>query len=184
MDIAKFIDQPIRFNPRRPSAHSASKISSLPPSPSYEGTRTSSFMSDAPLSPESRSLPTQNPNSSLPRTPPLLAGENGRVLEGSKQRSATPKLASETCDGKCPVCTACVLKERFCKYSTRAGASTQAARKERLRSYATILELIRDATPEDRDRVLKDFRAPKTLDEAIEIVQRKWVCRDEDLLGL
>jgi hypothetical protein len=72
------------------------------------------------------------------------------------------------------------MKESSCKYSTRADVSTQAARKERLRSYATILELIRDATPEDRDRVLQDFRAPKTLDEAIEIVQRNWVCKSED----
>jgi hypothetical protein len=63
---------------------------------------------------------------------------------------------------------------------SRAGVSTQAARKERLRSYATILELIRDATPKDRDRVLQDLRAPKTLDEAIEIVQRNWVCKPED----
>jgi hypothetical protein len=98
MDIAKFLDQPIRFNPRRPSAYSVSKISSLPPSPSHEGTRTSSSMPDTPLSPESRSLPTQNPNSSPPRTPPLLAGKNDRVLEGSRQRSATPEPSSKTVD--------------------------------------------------------------------------------------
>jgi hypothetical protein len=91
-----------------------------------------------------------------------------RCTIGSRGSSPNAEEALPTGD----VCTACVLEERFCRYSTRAGVSTQAAGKERLRSYATILELIRDATPKDRDRVLQDFRAPKTLDEAIEIVQR------------
>jgi hypothetical protein len=59
MDIAKFLDQPIRFNPRRPRASLLSIPGSLSPSPSHESaaptpslTPTSSFEFDATLSSE------------------------------------------------------------------------------------------------------------------------------------
>jgi hypothetical protein len=69
------------------------------------------------------------------------------------------------------------LKERYCEYSARVGVTSQAANKERLESYVTILGLVRDADPEDCDRILQDFRAPQTLNEAIETVQRNWILK-------
>jgi hypothetical protein len=98
----------------------------------------------------------------------------------SREHSLTTLTNHWQCDGKRPACSACVLKERSCEYSTRVGVSSQAARRERLESYATILGLIRNAAPEDRDRILQDLRAPKSLNEAINIVQRNWVCKSGD----
>jgi hypothetical protein len=98
MDIAKFLDQPVRFNPRRTSVLSASvSTSSLPPSPSYESTPTSSPKSDAALPPsEKPSLPTENANPTPPRTSPSVADRNDQALERSEQQSATPDPSLET----------------------------------------------------------------------------------------
>ncbi|KAI4848095.1 hypothetical protein E4T44_04136 [Aureobasidium sp. EXF-8845] len=84
------------------------------------------------------------------------------------------------CDGKRPTCSACVSKGASCEYSTEVGVSSQAARRERLKSYATILELVRDSAPEDRDRILQDLRTPQTFEEAIEAVQRIWIPKSGD----
>jgi hypothetical protein len=54
------------------------------------------------------------------------------------------------------------------------------ANRERLANYATILGLVRDADPEDCDRILQDLRAPQTLNEAIETVQRNWILESEN----
>jgi hypothetical protein len=54
------------------------------------------------------------------------------------------------------------------------------ANRERLANYATILGLVRDADPEDCDRILQDLRAPQTLNEAIETVQRNWIFESEN----
>ncbi|KAI4851994.1 hypothetical protein E4T44_01779 [Aureobasidium sp. EXF-8845] len=208
MDIARFLDQPIRFNPRRASVHSASVSSSHPPSPSYESTPTSSSESDTALSPEKRFSPTQNTNATPPTTSPSLADGNEQVLDSSehaptpdssteqpnprrhratKDRKGITKAACSACqrrkskcDGKRPACSACVLKARCCEYSTRVGISSQAAKRERLKSYATILGLVRDAAPGDCEKILQDLRAPKTLNEAIRNVQRNWVFESED----
>jgi hypothetical protein len=98
MNIAKFLDQPIRFNSRRASAHSVSMTSLLSPSPPYESIPTSSPESDGALSPETRFLPTQNPKPGPPRTSSPLADGNDQVLEGPKQRSATPNPPLKTVD--------------------------------------------------------------------------------------
>jgi len=209
MNIAKFLDQPIRFNPRRASVHSASVSSSHPPSPSYESTPTSSPRSDAAPSPEKLLSPTQSTNPTPLETSPSLADSHEQVLESSEQHTATPDPPTETvrprrhratkerksitkaacsacqrrkskCDGKRPACSACVLKERCCEYSTSVGVSSQAAKRERLKSYAAILGLVRDAAPEDCERILQDLRAPKTLNEAIRNVQRNWVFESGD----
>lgn len=100
MDIAKFLDQPIRFNPRRASAHSVSMTSSLLPSPPHESTPTSSPESDGALSSETRFSPTQNRKPSPPRTSSPLADGNYQVLEESKQRSATPDSSSKAADAR------------------------------------------------------------------------------------
>ncbi|KAH0405486.1 hypothetical protein KCU89_g146, partial [Aureobasidium melanogenum] len=135
------------FNPRRPNAHSASKISSLLPSPKL-------FLTHA------------KPQIQFSKD----TTSSSRQQKGTRNRKGIIKAA---CSASSPFNLTDSVMASTRSYSTRAGVSTQAARKEQLRSYATILESIRDATPEDRDRTLKDFRARKTLDEAIEIVQRK-----------
>jgi hypothetical protein len=55
--------------------------------------------------------------------------------------------------------------------------SSQETNRERLGSYATILQLVRDADPVDCDRILQEFRAPQTLNAAIETVQRNWILK-------
>jgi hypothetical protein len=95
MDIAKFLDQPIRFNPRRASVLSTSMSSSVPPSPSYEDTPTSSLGSDAALSSEKRFSSTQDSNPTPPQTSPSLADGNDQVFDTSERHTATPDPSSE-----------------------------------------------------------------------------------------
>jgi hypothetical protein len=64
--------------------------------------------------------------------------------------------------------------------SSQHSVSSQATKRERLKSYATVLGLIRDATPEDCKLILEDLRALRTLIEAIKVVQRNWVCQSGD----
>ena len=95
MDIAKFLDQPIRFNPRRASVLSTSMSSSVPPSPSYEDPPTSSPESDAALSSEKRFSSTQNSNPTPPQTSPSIGDANDQVFDTSEQHTATPDPSSE-----------------------------------------------------------------------------------------
>ncbi|KAI4750484.1 hypothetical protein E4T52_16951 [Aureobasidium sp. EXF-3400] len=204
MDVAKFLDRPVRFNPRRPRAPLVLISSSLPPSASHESasptsslTSTSSFELDATLSSMDCFLPMQNPrnlvsssrpersnfrktrkNLSETRSPvkdiPLRATKSHERQKASNKISLLG-MSEAKCDGKRPACSTCILKERCCEYSARVGVTSQTANKERLRSYATILGLVRDADPEDCDRILQDLRAPQTLNEAIETVQKNWI---------
>jgi hypothetical protein len=104
MDIAKFLDQPVRFNPRRPRASLLLIPGSLSPSPSYGRaaptpslTSTSSFEFDATLSSENCFLPTQNPNSIAPRTSSPLADQKDQVLEKPAKTLAKSDRRSKTC---------------------------------------------------------------------------------------
>jgi hypothetical protein len=104
MDIAKFLDQPVRFNPRRPRASLLSIPGSLSPSPSHESaaptpslTSTSSFEFDATLSSENCFLLTQNPSSIALRTSSPLAGQKDQVLEKPAKTLAKSDRWSKTC---------------------------------------------------------------------------------------
>jgi hypothetical protein len=127
MDIAKFLDQPVRFNPRRASVLSPSVSSSLPPSPSYESTPSSSPESDAGPSSEKPFPPTQNINPTPPRTSPSLADGNDQALEGPEQQSATPNPSSEAAGPRRHRAT----KER--KGITKAACSACQRRKSKVR---------------------------------------------------
>jgi hypothetical protein len=95
MDVAKFLDQPIRFNPRRPRAPLVLIPSSLLPSPSHESasptpslTSTSSSEFDATLTSENCFLPTQYPTYIAPRTSSRLADLKDQILKIPEKTSA------------------------------------------------------------------------------------------------
>jgi hypothetical protein len=123
MDVAKFLDQPIRFNPRRPRAPLvlvSSSVSSSPyhesanPTPSLTSTSSSEF--DATLTSENCSLPTQNPTATAPRILSPLADGKDQIVEKPEQPSAKPDRWSKasnpgrtrvTKDNKNPIKSAC-----------------------------------------------------------------------------
>lgn len=125
MDIAKFLEQPIRFNPRRASVLSASMSGSLSPSPSYEGTTTSSLGHDAASSSERRFSSTQNPTP--PQTSPSLVDENDQRSEQSGQPSTSPEPTTEIVAPRRHRAT----KER--KGITKAACSSCQRRKSKVR---------------------------------------------------
>ena len=103
MDVAKFLDQPIRFNPRRPRAPLVLISSSLPPSASHESasptpslTSTPSFELDATLSSMDCFLPMQNPRSIAPGISSPLADPKDQILEKPKITLAKPGPRSRT----------------------------------------------------------------------------------------
>jgi hypothetical protein len=116
MDVAKFLDQPIRFNPRRPRAPSVLIPSSLLPSPSHESasstpslTSTSSSEFDATLASENCFLPTQNSTYIAPRTSSRLADRKDQILEIPEKTSAKSDRRSKEVQRKITksACSAC-----------------------------------------------------------------------------
>jgi hypothetical protein len=102
MDVAKFLDQPVRFNPRRPRAPLVLVSSSVSSSPSHESanptpslTSTSSSEFDATLTSENCFLPTQNPTATAPRISSPLADGKDQIVEKPEQTSAKPDRRSK-----------------------------------------------------------------------------------------
>lgn len=128
MDIAKFLEQPIRFNPRRASVLSTSTSSPVPPSPSDRHTpTTSSPESDAAPSSERRLSTTQNFHPTPPQTSPSLVDGNDQESERSEQQSATPDPPTEAVVPRRHRAT----KER--KGITKAACSSCQRRKSKVR---------------------------------------------------
>lgn len=53
--------------------------------------------------------------------------------------------------------------------------SNQAARRKRLQGYITVLELIKNAEPENCKQILQELREPRRLGDAVKAVQKRWV---------
>ena len=88
------------------------------------------------------------------------------------------------CDGKRPSCTSCTTKRRSCQYAAEEGVSSQAVTRRRLQGYGAVLQLVRDAEPEERELILQDLRRPGDLGEIVMAIQKKWMSRhkSEDLV--
>lgn len=88
------------------------------------------------------------------------------------------------CDGKRPACTSCTTKRRSCQYAAEEGVSSQAVTRRRLQGYGAVLQLVRDAEPEERELILQDLRRPGDLGEIVMAIQKKWTPRhkSEDLV--
>ena len=56
--------------------------------------------------------------------------------------------------------------------------------KRRLEGYGAVLQLARDAEPEERELILQDLRRPGDLGEIVMAIQKKWMSRhkSEDLV--
>lgn len=56
--------------------------------------------------------------------------------------------------------------------------------KRRLEGYGVVLQLVRDAEPEERELILQDLRGPGDLGEIVMAIQKKWTSRhkSEDLV--
>jgi hypothetical protein len=102
MDVAKFLDQPICFNPRRPRAPLvlvSSSVSSSPyhesanPTPSLTSTSSSEF--DATLTSEKCFLPTQNPTATALRILSPLADGKDQIVDKLEHTLAIPDRRSK-----------------------------------------------------------------------------------------
>ena len=62
--------------------------------------------------------------------------------------------------------------------------SSQAVTRRRLQGYGAVLQLVRDAEPEERELILQDLRRPGDLGEIVMAIQKKWTPRhkSEDLV--
>ncbi|THW53379.1 hypothetical protein D6D21_00335 [Aureobasidium pullulans] len=216
MDVAKFLEAPIRSNPRRES-QPWSLSALLPPTPrettspaSQSASPSSSFSeADAISRSEFDFTPADSvhPVSSATRSqwPTELgtpeqqtAGEPHQNLEseqidGATKRKRIVKAACLTeldlsflkqCDGKRPACTRCTTKRKACQYAAEEGLSSHMVTKRRLEGYGAVLQLVRDAEPEERELILQDLRRPGDLGEIVMAIQKKWTSRhkSEDLV--
>lgn len=88
------------------------------------------------------------------------------------------------CDGKRPACTRCTTKRKTCQYAAEEGLSSHMVTKRRLEGYGAVLQLVRDAEPEERELILQDLRRPGDLGEIVMAIQKKWTSRhkSEDLV--
>ncbi|THZ51350.1 hypothetical protein D6C90_01843 [Aureobasidium pullulans] len=214
MDVAKFLEAPIRSNPRRES-QPWSLSTLLPPTPrettspaSQSASPSSSFsVADAISRSEFDSIPADSVHSVSSATrsqwPTELgtpeqqtAEEPHQNLESEQNDGATkPKRIVKAacsacrkrkakCDGKRPACTSCTTKRRSCQYAAEEGVSSQAVTRRRLQGYGAVLQLVRDAEPEERELILQDLRRPGDLGEIVMAIQKKWTPRhkSEDLV--
>ncbi|THZ29713.1 hypothetical protein D6C89_01908 [Aureobasidium pullulans] len=69
-------------------------------------------------------------------------------------------------------------------YAAEEGVSSQAVTRRRLQGYGAVLQLVRDAEPEERELILQDLRRPGDLGEIVMAIQKKWTSRhkSEDLV--
>ncbi|THY14992.1 hypothetical protein D6D01_08007 [Aureobasidium pullulans] len=224
MDVARFLETPIRTNPRRES-QPWSLSTLLPPTPrettspaSLSAVSSSSFSeADAISRSEFDFTPADSvhPVSSAARSQwPIKLGTPGQqtaeelhqILEsqrsdGAMKRkrivkaacSACRKAKAKTnlglsflkqCDGRRPSCTSCTTKRRSCQYSAEEGVSSQMVTKRRLEGHGVVLQLVRDAEPEERELILQDLRRPGDLGDIVMAIQKKWTSRhkSEDLV--
>ncbi|KEQ84140.1 hypothetical protein M438DRAFT_29007 [Aureobasidium pullulans EXF-150] len=224
MDVAKFLEAPIRSNPRRESQPSLLSTL-LPPTPreatspaSQSASPSSSFsVADAisrsefdftpadsvhPVSSATRSQwPTElgtpeqqtaeEPHQKLESEQSDDATKPKRIIKAAcsacRKRKAKTDLGLsflKQCDGKRPSCTSCITKRRSCQYSAEEGVSSQMVTKRRLEGYGVVLQLVRDAEPEERELILQDLRRPGDLGEIVMAIQKKWTSRhkSEDLV--
>lgn len=79
------------------------------------------------------------------------------------------------CDGKRPICSACIDKKKSCEYLAEDGVSSQAATRKRLEGYATVVQLLQQADPKDCRRILRDLREPRSLASGVKTVLDKWL---------
>ncbi|THZ57029.1 hypothetical protein D6C85_10513 [Aureobasidium pullulans] len=212
MDVAKFLEAPIRSNPRRES-QPWSLSALLPPtprettSPASQSASPSSSFSEAdaisrsefdftpadsvhPVSSATRSQwPTElgtpeqqtagEPHQNLESELMVQRNERGSLLETELDLSFLKQ-----CDGKRPACTRCTTKRKACQYAAEEGLSSHMVTKRRLEGYGAVLQLVRDAEPEERELILQDLRRPGDLGEIVMAIQKKWTSRhkSEDLV--
>ncbi|THX82459.1 hypothetical protein D6D04_03529 [Aureobasidium pullulans] len=181
MDVAKFLEAPIRSNPRRES-QPWSLSTLLPPTPrettspaSQSASPLSSFSeADAVSRSEIDFTPADSVHSVSSTTrsqwPTELGTPEQQTAEGPHQN-----LESEQSDGSTKpkrivkaACSAC--RKAKAKCSAEEGVSSQMVTKRRLEGYGAVLQLVRDAEPEERELILQDLRRPGDLGEIVKEV--------------
>ncbi|THX93153.1 hypothetical protein D6D08_02203 [Aureobasidium pullulans] len=214
MDVAKFLEAPIRSNPRResqpwslstllplaprettsPASQSASPSTSFPEADAISRSEFDFTPADSVHSVSSATRSQWPTELGTPEQ--QTAEEPHQNLESEQSDGATkPKRIVKAacsacrkrkakCDGKRPACTSCTTKRRSCQYAAEEGVSSQAVTRRRLRGYGAVLQLVRDAEPEERELILQDLRRPGDLGEIVMAIQKKWTPRhkSEDLV--
>ncbi|THX68640.1 hypothetical protein D6D05_09342 [Aureobasidium pullulans] len=207
MDVAKFLEAPIRSDPGRES-QPWSLSTLLPPTPRETTSPASQSASPSTLFSEADAIsrlefdftPADSVHSVSSTTrsqwPTELGTPEQQTAEGPHQNpdseqsdGATKRKrivkaacsacrkAKAKCDGKRPACTSCTTKRRSCQYAAEEGVSSQAVTRRRLQGYGAVLQLVRDGEPEERELILQDLRRPGDLGEIVMAIQKKWTPR-------
>ncbi|KAI5272107.1 hypothetical protein E4T47_04694 [Aureobasidium subglaciale] len=148
-----------------------------PPSHSMEMSPTTTLHSMERDHNVAEELATLSPSSRVPQKSFASAeSKPSRIAQRRTTKAACSACHKRKakCDGKRPTCSSCIAKKRRCEYLAEEGVSSQAASRKRLEGYATVLNLIREASAEDCKNILDDLRGTTSMDKGVNTVLEKW----------
>lgn len=82
------------------------------------------------------------------------------------------------CDGARPRCNTCIDKATPCVYSVEEGKTQQQASREELKAYRTVVCMLRRASPQATETILRHLRQHDDVNEAVKFIEADIVLRD------